>query len=62
MSGVYHTPIKCTTVTMVMKKTYKIQDIRLRVMKFGVSSVMGHIDWPAKNEENRPHGFGDRPP
>ena len=62
MSGVNQTPIKFTTVTMVMKKPYKIQDIGLRAMKFGVLSVKGHTDLPAENEENRPRRFGDSPP
>ena len=62
MSGVNQTSIKFTTVTMVMKKLYKIQDIALRVMKFGVLPVKGHADLPAENEESRPRRFGDSPP
>ncbi len=40
---------KSITVAMVKKKPYKIKDIGLRVMNFGMPSSLGRVNLPIKN-------------
>ncbi len=45
-----------------MQKHSKIQGIEPRGMNFRESTILYHIDWPVKNEQNPPSGFRDREP
>ena len=47
---------------MVMKKTSKSSNICLNVVIFGRSTLLNHTNMLAKNEQNLPRGFRDRPP
>ena len=46
---------------MVMQKPSKSMDIDPIVMNFGRYGRLIYINWHAKNEENLPSGFRDRP-
>ena len=46
---------------MVMQKPSKFMDIDPILMNFGRYSHLIYINWHAKNEENLPRGFRDRP-
>ncbi len=46
---------------MVMEKRSKSSDIDLMGLNFCPWCLLHHINLPAKNEQNLPHGSGDRP-
>ena len=52
---------KSNSVAMVMKKTSKSSHFDLMVMIFCIWCLLEHINLPAKNEQNPPSFFGDRP-